>query len=286
MRRQRSRRGRWRALAVALCAALGLGLVAAAPPAAQAATVQCQVTYAVSSDWGSGFGTNITIKNLGAAWTSWTLGYSYSGNQTLQSGWNGTWSQTAHNVTVSSLSWNANVATGGTVVPGANFTYNGTNTAPTVFTVNGTVCNGAHTPPAVALTSPTAGASYTAPATIPMAASASASDGATITKVEFYSGTTLACTATTAPYACNWAGVAAGNYSITAKAYDSQGATSVSAPAGVSVASTPSVTVNPASLSVSSVANSPVAVWGQSSSAALESCWTATAPAGATVPSP
>src|SRR5690349_19080059 len=29
---------------------------------AQAATpVQCQVTYAVSSDWGSGFGTNITV---------------------------------------------------------------------------------------------------------------------------------------------------------------------------------------------------------------------------------
>jgi hypothetical protein len=41
-----------------------------------------------------------------------------------------------------------------------------------------------------------------------------------------------------------------------------------------------------ASLSVSSVAESPVAVWVQSSSATLESCWTGTAPAGATVPSP
>ena len=40
-----------------------------------------------------------------------------------------------------------------------------------------------------------------------------------------------------------------------------------------------------ASLSVSSVAESPLAAWVQTTSAALESCWTGTAPAGATVPS-
>ena len=42
----------------------------------------CQVTYSVSTDWGSGFTTAITIQNTGPAITSWTLGYSYA-NQTL-----------------------------------------------------------------------------------------------------------------------------------------------------------------------------------------------------------
>jgi hypothetical protein len=93
-----------------------------------------------------------------------------------------------------------------------------------------------------------------------MAATAAAADGATITKVEFYSGTTLACSATAAPFACTWAGVAAGSYSISAKAYDSQGATSVSAPAGVTVSGTPSVSVNPATMSVSQGATGTLAV--------------------------
>jgi len=235
-------------------------MVAAAPQMAQAAGVQCQATYTTTWDSGTGFGTSVTITNLGAAWTSWTLGYSYAGNQTLQSGWNGTWTQSGHAVTVASLSWNGAVATNGTVVPGANFTYNGTNTAPTVFTVNGTVCNGAHTPPTVTLTSPVAGASYTAPATIPMAATASGFDGATISKIEFYSGTTLTCTATTNPFACNWTGVAAGSYSITAKVYDSQGSTTTSAPVGVTVSSTPSVSVNPTTLSIPQSSTGTLAV--------------------------
>jgi hypothetical protein len=260
-RARRPRSTRWRALALALVTTLGLGMLVVAPQNAAAAGVQCQATYATTWDSGTGFGASVTVKNVGStAWTSWTLGYAYAGNQTLQSGWNGTWTQTGNAVTVNSLSWNANVAAGATVVPAANFTYSGTNAAPTVFTVNGTVCNGAHTPPAVTLTSPAAGASYTAPASVPMAATASASDGATITKVEFYSGTTLACTATASPFTCTWSGVAAGSYSITAKAYDSQGATSTSAPAGITVASTPSVTVNPATLSVGQGATGTLAV--------------------------
>ena len=32
----------------------------------------------------------ISITNLGSPLTSWTLGYSYSGNQQLAQGWNGT----------------------------------------------------------------------------------------------------------------------------------------------------------------------------------------------------
>jgi acid phosphatase type 7 len=82
--------------------------------------------------------------------------------------------------------------------------------------------------PSVALTAPAAGASATAPATINLAASASDSDGS-IQRVEFYQGTTLLGSSTTAPYAFAWAGVAAGSYQLTAKAVDNLGAATTSA---------------------------------------------------------
>ena len=45
--------------------------------------------------------------------------------------------------------------------------------------------------------------------------------GATISKVEFFSGTTLLGTATASPYTFSWASVPAGTYSLTAQAFDS-----------------------------------------------------------------
>jgi outer membrane protein assembly factor BamB len=68
-------------------------------------------------------------------------------------------------------------------------------------------------PPQVTLTGPTAGSTFTAPASIVVAATASDSDG-TVTKVEFYSGSTLIGADTSAPYAVTWANVPAGTYSF------------------------------------------------------------------------
>jgi regulation of enolase protein 1 (concanavalin A-like superfamily) len=87
-------------------------------------------------------------------------------------------------------------------------------------------------PPTVSLTSPTNGATLTAPATVNLAATAADSDG-TIAKVEFYRNGTLLATDTAAPYAWSWASVAAGTYTLTAVAYDNAGAKTTSA--GVSV---------------------------------------------------
>jgi len=129
--------------ALALSAAgLGAGVLSATP--AYAAT-GCSVAYTVPSQWNTGFTANIVITNLGSALTSWSLGYSYGGNQTLQSGWNGTWTQSGANVTVANASWNGSVATNGTVTIGANFNYSGTNTSPTTFTLNGVTCTGSVT---------------------------------------------------------------------------------------------------------------------------------------------
>lgn len=58
-------------------------------------------------------------------------------------------------------------------------------------------------------------------------AAADDSDG-TVTRVEFYDGTTLIGTATSAPYRVNWT-AAYGNRSLTARAFDDRGAQSTSA---------------------------------------------------------
>lgn len=90
-------------------------------------------------------------------------------------------------------------------------------------------------PPSVSLTGPTTGQSFTSPATISLAATATAKNSKTITKVEFYNGTTLVGTATSSPYTFNWTNVAANSYILTAKAYDSGGGSTVSAPVAVTV---------------------------------------------------
>jgi endoglucanase len=120
-------------------AAVGTGLVSAVP--ASAAT-GCSVAYSVPSQWDVGFSVAITVTNLGSPVTSWTLGYSYSGNQQLAQGWNGNWSQSGKNVTVTNASWNGSLGTGASAQIGANFSYSGTNTSPTVFTLNGVTCTG------------------------------------------------------------------------------------------------------------------------------------------------
>ena len=96
--------------AAAGAAALGLATVAAVP--ASAAT-SCSATYSVPTDWGAGFTAQLTVTNTGTtALTGWTVTYSYTQGQTLQNGWNGTWSQSGGNVTVANASYNGNLAPG------------------------------------------------------------------------------------------------------------------------------------------------------------------------------
>ena len=89
--------------------------------------------------------------------------------------------------------------------------------------------------PTVAITSPTNEALIATPATITINATAADANG-TVAKVDFYNGVTLLGTATTSPYSFTWSNVAAGTYSITAKATDNEGITTASAPVTVFVA--------------------------------------------------
>jgi uncharacterized repeat protein (TIGR03803 family) len=89
-------------------------------------------------------------------------------------------------------------------------------------------------PPAVALTGPSEGASFTAPASMTLQATASDTDG-TVAEVAFYANGTLLGKDTTSPYSFAWTGVPVGSYTLTAVAKDNAGATQTSAPVAVTV---------------------------------------------------
>src|SRR5262245_17212438 len=93
----------------------------------------------------------------------------------------------------------------------------------------------ANQPPTVTLTAPANGATYTAPASVTLSASANDSDG-TISKVEFYNGSTVINTDTTSPYSYTWPSVTAGTYTVKAVAYDNAGATATTASVTITVA--------------------------------------------------
>ncbi|MFB6722902.1 cellulase family glycosylhydrolase [Kribbella sp. NPDC056345] len=140
-----SRRVAKRRTALAALAAVGsiaCTVLTAAGDANAAAPFACRVDY-TTNDWGSGFGAEVTVSNLGSSVVKgWTLTYTYAGNQTLQHGWNGNWSQAGNKVTVTNASWNDTIPAGGNVKAGANFSYSGSNAKPTDFAVNGAVCTG------------------------------------------------------------------------------------------------------------------------------------------------
>jgi len=80
------------------------------------------------------------------------------------------------------------------------------------------------TPPTVSITSPTENSSFTAPATISVATSASDADGS-ISHIDYFSNDSLIHSEWTAPYEFDWTEVPAGDYTLTAVAYDDDGNT-------------------------------------------------------------
>jgi chitinase len=110
-------------------------------------------------------------------------------------------------------------------------------------------------PPVVTLTQPTDGAIFASPATVNLAATASDADG-TVTKVEFFNGAAKLGEDTTAPYSFTWSGVAAGTYTLTARATDNLDATTTSAAATITVSANTPPTVN-----ITSPADGAIFAW-------------------------
>ena len=108
------------------------------------ANAPCAVHYAVSSTWPGGFGATITITNRAAAATSsWTLTWTWPAQgEAVSDGWDGTFTQSGLDVTVTNASWNGVIAAnGGSASLGFNGSDTGQVPSPTVFALNGTVCS-------------------------------------------------------------------------------------------------------------------------------------------------
>lgn len=91
-------------------------------------------------------------------------------------------------------------------------------------------------PPTVSITSPLAGTVLSAPATVNV--TALASDNGSVSRVEFFSGSTLLKDLTAPPYLFSWGPLLAGSYTLTARATDNDGLTS-STSVGLSVTAAP-----------------------------------------------
>lgn len=93
-------------------------------------------------------------------------------------------------------------------------------------------------PPTVSIASPASGSTFTAPATIAIAATAADSDGAVV-RVDFYAGSSLIGSDTSSPFQLTWSNVPAGSYTLTARATDNAGAAASSSGVTVTVANAP-----------------------------------------------
>jgi len=119
--------------------------------------------------------------------------------------------------------------------------------------------------PVVTLTSPATGAKYTAPASIALAATATDSNGS-IARVDFYSGSTVIATTTTAPYTANWTNVPAGSYTLKATAVDNAGKSGSSSTVTVTVTTVTTVITSPVAGAVLPI--DPIGVTGTFTGAA------------------
>ncbi|GHO91230.1 alpha-N-arabinofuranosidase [Reticulibacter mediterranei] len=113
------------------------------PTPTSGSSASCKVSYTVTNQWSGGFGANIAITNTGStAWSSWTLKFTFPGDQQVTQLWNGSVSQSGSSVTITNATYNGQVAAGAAVSPGPGFngSFTSSNPNPISFTVNGATC--------------------------------------------------------------------------------------------------------------------------------------------------
>jgi endo-1,4-beta-xylanase len=102
----------------------------------------CHVTYTRNSQWAGGFTAQVTIANTGTtAINGWSLTFTFPGDQKVSSNFNGGFSQSGENVTLTNASYNAAIAAGASITDGFQGTWTSNDTSPASFSVNGTACN-------------------------------------------------------------------------------------------------------------------------------------------------
>jgi hypothetical protein len=91
----------------------------------------CSAAYSVPSSWSGGFQGQVVITDTGNSPTNgWTLTWTFPGNQQITSLWDGNYTQSGENVTVTNASYDGTIEPGDSLTIGFNGNYSGTNTAP------------------------------------------------------------------------------------------------------------------------------------------------------------
>lgn len=117
-------------------------MVGLASPA-EAAT-SATATFTKTSDWGTGFGGNWTVKNTGTtSISSWTVEWDFPAGTSVTSAWDATVTNSGNRWTAKNVGWN------GTIAPGASvsFGFNGKGPgSPSNCRLNGGSCDGGSVP--------------------------------------------------------------------------------------------------------------------------------------------
>jgi hypothetical protein len=102
----------------------------------------CHVTYTRNSEWAGGFTAQVVIQNTGTtALSSWSVTFTWGGDQKITANFNGGFSQTGANATLTNASYNGTIAPNASVTDGFQGTWTSNDAAPTGFAVNGTACS-------------------------------------------------------------------------------------------------------------------------------------------------
>jgi hypothetical protein len=89
----------------------------------------CTGTYSVVNAWSGGFQAQVVVKNTGSATlNSWQLGWAFPSGQSISSLWNGSYTQSGGNVSVTNASYDGTLAPGATTTVG--FTATGSSPSP------------------------------------------------------------------------------------------------------------------------------------------------------------
>jgi O-glycosyl hydrolase len=101
----------------------------------------CHIAYTTNSQWPGGFTAQVVIGNTGStAISSWTLSFTFPGDQKITSNFNGGFSQTGENATLTNASYNGSIASGHSVTVGFQGSWTNSDAVPASFTLNGASC--------------------------------------------------------------------------------------------------------------------------------------------------
>jgi hypothetical protein len=94
----------------------------------------CTASYAIVNSWSGGFQAQVTVTAGSSGLSSWSVGWTFPGNQKITNMWNASYTQSGQTVTASNAAYNGALAAGASTTFGFTANYTGSNAAPPSLT--------------------------------------------------------------------------------------------------------------------------------------------------------